>query len=136
MATKRDDYEDESEDSSEDKKGFSIGLTTIITGVLFLILVEAFLYLLGTKTEADFGIKQIIFGIALAIVITLFLVWIKYLMQINKHLATIIGIMGTGASIYGVTRNFKGPYTTTFVIIGTIISLGYILMQFLKTKQN
>lgn len=136
MVTKRDDYEEEEDSDSEDKKGFSIGITTIIVGILFLILAEAFLYLLGTKTDADFGVKEAIFGIILAIVITLFFAWVKYMMQINKHLGTIMGIMGTGASVYSLTRKFTGPYTTIFVILGSIIALGYVLMQFVKTKQN
>ncbi|MGV8142825.1 MAG: hypothetical protein ACP5NS_04310 [Candidatus Pacearchaeota archaeon] len=137
MPSKRDDYEDESDsESSEDKKGFSVGLTTVIFGILFLILAEAFLYLLSAKTGVLFGVKEIIFGVMLAIVITLFFAWVKYIIGVNKHLGAIIGIVGTGASVYGLTRKFSGPFTTTFAIIGTIIALGYVLIQFLKAKQN
>ena len=137
MPSKRDDYEDE-EDSEpkEEKRSFSIGFATIIVGILFLILSEAFLYLLGVKTETPLGVKEIIFGVILSLVITLFFSWIKYLMQLNKHLGLIIGLVGVGAGVYGLTRKFTGPYTTTFAIIGAVIGLGYILIQFLRTKQS
>ncbi len=134
---KEDDFDEEEEDSEnqDEKKGFSVGLSTIIVGILFLILVETFLYLLSIKTDAEFGIGKIISGIIISIAIISFFIWVKYIIQINKHLGTIIGITGTGASVYSLTRQFKGPYTTTFAIIGTIIALGYVLMQFIKSKK-
>ncbi|MSS74174.1 hypothetical protein EXS72_00855 [Candidatus Pacearchaeota archaeon] len=134
---KEDDFDEEEKDSEsqDEKKGFSIGISTIITGILFLILVETFLYFLSTKTDAEFGVEKIIFGIIISTAIISFFIWVKYIIQINKHLGTIIGITGTVASVYGLTRQFKGPYTTTFTIIGTVIALGYVLMQFIKSKK-
>jgi hypothetical protein len=137
MLAKRDDYEDE-EDSEkpEEKKSFSLGISTIILGILFLIICEIFLYLLSTKIEAIFGFTQIIFGILLALVLTLFFSWTNYIMYSNKYLGAIIGIVGTGSSVYALTRKFTGIYTTTFVIIGAIISIGYLLIHFLKIKSE
>ena len=137
MASKRDDYEDE-EDSEpiENNKRFSVGLATIVAGILFLILAEAFLYLLSAKTGAPFSTNEIIFGIILAVVITLFLAWVKFVMKLNKYAGVIVGIIGTGASVYGLTRKFTGPYTTTFAIIGAVIALGYVLINFIKANQN
>lgn len=137
MPTKRDDYEDEdTSESAEEKKGFSLSLSTIVLGILFLIICEAFLYLLSTKTDSSLGLTQMIFGLFLAIVITLFFSWVNYLMQSNKYLGVIIGIAGIGSGIYALTRNFAGPFTTTFVIIGLIVGLGYLLIHFLKNKSE
>ena len=137
MATKRDDYEEEDDsDSTEDKKRASLGTTAIVTGILFLIVAELFLYLLGTKTEANFGVKEIIFGVALAVIITLFFGWVNYMMQINKHLGLIIGFIGTAGAIYGLTRKFAGTYTTTFAIVSAVIAIVCILIQFIKSKTN
>ena len=137
MPTKRDDYEDEEvQETPEEKKRFFLGLSTIILGILFLIICEMFLYLLSTKTDAPFGLTQIILGILLSMLFTMFFSWINYMMHSNKHLGLIIGIAGTGASIYALTRNFAGPYTTTFVILGTIVGLGYSLIHFMKIKTD
>ncbi len=137
MPSKRDDYEEEEDsESSEEKKGFSLDALTVVAGVLFIILAESFLYLLAAKTGVLFGVKDILFGIMLGVVITLFFAWLRYMMQMNKHMGFIIGILATAASAYGLTRKFKGPYTTTFAIIGAVMFLTYIIIQFVKAKQN
>ncbi len=135
MPTKREDYEDEEfSETAEEKKRFSLSLSTIILGILFLVICEMFLYVLSTKTDNSFGLSEIIFGILIALLLTLFFSWIKSIMQTNKYLGIIIGITGTGFTVYMLTRKFAGPYTTTFIILGTISSIGYLLINFMKSK--
>ncbi len=136
LAKKDDEFEedDESSEASEEKPGFKIGLSTIIVGIVFIIIAEAFFYLLSTKTDAAFGITEIIFGLIVAITITLFLLWTKFIMRSNRYLGTIIGIAGTGAMIYALRTQFKGPNTNVFMIISAITALGYIFMHFWKSK--
>ncbi len=138
MPTKKEDEFEEDEESSEpeEKKGFKIGVSTIFTGIIFLGLSEAFFYLLSTKTDAVFGMTEIIFGFIVAVTITLFLLWIKFLMRANRYLGAIIGISGTGATIYALKTQFRGPNTTTFMIISLIVALSYIFMQFWKSGKK
>lgn len=138
MPTKKDDEFEEDEESSEpeEKRGFRIGVSTIFTGIIFLGLSEAFFYLLSTKTDATFGFTEIIFGFIVAITITLFLLWIKFIMRSNRHLGAIIGISGTGATIYALRTQFRGPNTTTFLVISLIIALTYIFIHFWKSSKK
>ncbi len=136
-AKKEDEFEqDDAEDIEEEKtkSPLSIGMSTIITGIIFIIIAEAFFYLLSTKAEAVFGVTEIIFGLIVAVTITLFLLWIKFIMRSNRYLGTIIGIAGTGAMVYALSTQFKGAYTNTFIIISAIVSLGYIFMHFWKSQ--
>ncbi len=136
MVTKRDDYEEEEvSETADERKGFSLSLSTIILGILFLVICEMFLYFLSTKTDASFSLSEIILGIFISLVITLFFSWARYIMNSNKYLGIIIGITGTGSTIYMLTRKFVGPYTTIFVILGTIIGIGYLLIHFMKLNK-
>ena len=128
-----DEDQDEESEKAEEKKGFSIGISTIIAGIIFIIIAEAFFYLLSTKTEASFSIKEIIFGLIVAITITLFLMWVKFIMRSNKYLGATIGIMGTGIVIYALRTQFTGAYTNIFTIISAVVALGYIGMHFWKS---
>ncbi len=111
-------------------------MSTILAGVIFLGLSEAFFYLLSTKTDATFGMKEITFGFIVAVTITLFLLWIKFIMNANRYLGAVIGIVGTGATIYALRTQFRGPNTTIFVIISLVIALTYIFIHFWKTSEK
>jgi len=139
MPAKKDDEFEEDEDSEETEKSkssLSIGISTIITGIIFIIIAEVFFYLLSAKTEAVFGVTEIIFGLIVAITITLFLLWTKFLMRSNRYLGTVIGIAGTGAMIYALSTQFKGAYTNTFIIISAIVALGYVFLHFWKSQNK
>ena len=136
-AKKEDEFEEEdTEDAEEEKPSFRIGLSTIIVGIVFIIIAEAFFYLLSTKTEAVFGVTEIIFGLIVAITITLFLLWVKFIIRSNRYLGAIIGIAGTGAMIYALRTQFKGAYTNTFIIISAVVSLGYVFLHFWKSQNK
>ncbi len=134
MAQKRDSYEDDSDDEPDKIKIFD--KITLITGIVFIILGELFLYLLSVKTGSTFAMKEILFGLMSGISLTLFLIWIRYIMRGNKHLGGILGVGGIIAVSYAVTRKYQGAYTTTFISIGAIIALGYMIYYFIKSDNK
>lgn len=136
MPTKQDDDfdTDNDDDSSNDKKKFSIGISTVVAAILFLIITEAFFYLLSTKTSAPFGLGEMLFALALAIVITLFLLWMKFIMRSNRYLGAIVGVVAIGGMIYALNKQYSGPYTTTFASIAAVVALAYIIIHFWKSK--
>lgn len=134
MVTKKEDsFEDD--DESSDKKQV-LDFTTGVAGIILLILSEAFFYLLSSKTGVSFGLKQMLFALILAIVITLFLLWIRWIMFSNKYMGVFISIVATAGMYYGLTRKYQGVYTTTFGIIGAILILGYTIMQFIESGKK
>ncbi len=137
MVIKKDDDFDTDDESDEKLTSkFSSGFPTVIFGIAFLILTETFFYLLSEKTSSQFGLTQIAFALMLAIVITLFLGWIRLIIRNNKYIGLFMGIVGTAAMVYALTIRYKGAYTTTFAIIGTILILIYIGMQFIKATKK
>ena len=119
------------------KSRFSVGLTTIILAIIMLILPLVFFFLLSQKTEASFGFIQILFSIVFAIIVTLFLLWLKSFMKNRPYLGFIIGLIALGFSNYGLFFRYKGPYTKTFAIIGSLIVLVYLGFYLFKyRKQN
>ena len=133
MATKKEDnFEDDSGDESKQVLNFS----TIVAGIILLILSETFFYLLSEKTGATFGLTQIIFALILAIVLTLFLLWIRWIMFSDKYTGIFISIVATAGMYYGLTRKYQGAYTTTFGIIGAILILSYTIMQFVQASKK
>ena len=134
MATKKEDNFEDDDESSDQKK--VLNFTTAVAGIILFILSEAFFYLLSSKTGVSFGLKQIFFALILAIVITLFLLWIRWIMFSNKYMGIFISIVATAGMYYGLTRKYSGPYTTTFGIIGAILILGYTIMQFIQASKK
>jgi len=134
MAQKRDSYEDDSDDEPDKIKIFD--KITLVTGIVFIILGELFLYLLSVKTGSTFVMKEILFGLMSGISLTLFLIWIRYIMTGNKHLGGILGVWGIIAVSYAVTRKYQGAYTTTFISISAIIALGYMIYYFIKSDNK
>lgn len=132
MAAKRDDDFD-SDDDYEPKSVLNFSLS--IVGIIFLILSQTFFYLLSEKTGSAFGLKQIVFGLIIAIVLTLLLAWIRWIMFSNKYAGIFISIVASGGMYYALTRSYTGPYTITFGLIGVVLVLGYTIMQFVKSKK-
>jgi len=139
MAIKKgDDFDAEVEDEGDEKipSSFSAGFPTIIFGIIFLILAETFFYILSEKTGAPFGLTQMAFGLAIAVIISLFLGWVRIILRSNKYTGLFLGIVGTVAMYYALTRKYQGTYTTIFAIIGIILVLGYTIMQFVKSGKK
>src|SRR3989344_9425494 len=125
MAIKRDDNFEDDDEGSDQKQ--VLNFTTVVAGIILLVLSESFLYILSSKTGASFGLKQMFFALTLAIVITLFLLWIRWIMFSNKYMGIFISLIATAGMYYGLTRKYSGPYTTTFGIIGVVLILGYTI---------
>lgn len=127
----------DSEDSGEGlNQRLSFGKLTIFIGVAFIFLAETFLYFLSSKTGASFGLKEIAFGLISGIVITLFLIWARFIMASNKYLGAFISLTGIIAIVYALTRKYQGIYTTVFTSIGVILALFYIIFYFVKANKK
>lgn len=130
---KKEEFDD---DDDSDNKIFALDKLTIITTISLVILSELFFYFLKTKTGADYTWVQIVFGIIVGLVISLFLVWIRFIMASNRYLGGILSVAGIIAIVYALTRKYQGTYTTIFMSIGIIISLGYTIFYFIKSSKN
>lgn len=133
MAQKRDEYE---EDEDSDNKTFALDKLTILTGISFIVLCELFLYILSTKTDASFGVTQIVFALISGIVLTLYLVWTRFIMASNKYLGSFLSVAGIISVAYALTRKYQGTYTTTFMSIGILLALGYTIFYFVKSGKK
>ncbi len=134
MPQKRDAYEEEL-DIDQDSK-FSFDKMTWFIGLLFIILAELFFYFLSLKTEASFGLKEIIFAFMIGAVTTLFLIWARFIIFINKYLGAFIGFTGIIAITYSLSRKYQGTYTTIFMSIGIILALFYLIFYFIKAGKK
>lgn len=130
---KADDFEEYEDSRPEAPK--LIDNLTIIMGVLFLILSEAFFYLLSVKTGAAFTWVQIVFGIIISLVITLFLFWTKFVMANNKYMGGLMALVGILGMYYALTRRYQGVYTTAFLIAGILIALGYLGINIFRNRK-
>lgn len=131
-SNKGDNFEDDVEEDSKQALNF----TTIVAGIILLILSETFFYLLSSKTGAPFGLTQMLFALMLSIVITLLLLWIRWIMFSDKYMGIFISIIATAGMYYGLTRKYSGPYTTTFGLLGVVLILGYTIMQFVQANKK
>ena len=121
-------------------------LSTIIISIVMLIIPLAFFYLLDIETSAnlspgneslnEFGLEEILFSIIFAFLSVSFLLWLKSFIKIKPYLGLIVGLVALGAFSYSVFFKFKGPYTTTFVILTGLIVLSYLGFCFFKYKRE
>ena len=60
------------------------------------------------------------------------LFWIRWIMWGNKYAAIFISLLVTAGMVYALTRKYQGIYTTVFAVIGSVLFLGYIILEFWK----
>lgn len=130
---KKEEYD---EDDEEKNPKLYFDKLTISALIAFIILSELFLYILGTKTGAPFGLKEIIFALFAGISITLFLIWIRFILASNKYMGAFISIAGIASVTYALTRKYQGVYTTIFLSIGIILSLVYVIFYFINLNKK
>lgn len=135
MGSKKDDYEEDDGDESPQSRLF-LDKFTIFVLIAFIIIGELFFHFLSIRTGATYGIVQMIFAFMAAIVITLFLVWIRFIMVNNRFMGGFIAIAGIIASAYALTRRYQGAYTTTFLLLGIAIALSYVIYYFVKFSKK
>ena len=131
MAQKRDDYD---EDSQEER--FSIDKLTILTGISLILICELFLYFLSAKTQSSFGLTQITFALIAGIVLTLYLIWTRFIMASNRYLGGFLSVAGIISVAYALTRKYQGIYTTIFMSIGVLLGLFYTIFYFVKAGKK
>jgi len=129
VAKKEADFDDDDQ-IAEPRSPLNFSIS--ILGILFLILTETFFYILSEKTGEPYGIVQILFALILTAIITLFLIWIRWIMWGNKYAAIFISLLVTAGMVYALTRKYQGIYTTVFAVIGSVLFLGYIILEFWK----
>ena len=126
------------------KISYKPDISTIILLIIMFIIPITFFYLLSIKTVQlspgeenpySFGFPEILFSIAFAFIATAFLLWVKSFMKTSTYLGLIIGLIVLGLFSYSVFFKFKGPYTTTFVIITSLIVLAYLGIYFFRYRK-
>mgnify|MGYP001563991516 CR=1 FL=1 len=117
-----------------ERQPFKFGITTVFLGIIMLIISIAFFYLLDKKTGAGFGLSEVLFSVAVTVLITGLMLFAKEVMVRDKYLGGIIGIVILAAGEYSLFFKFKGPYTTTFAIISAIVVLVYLGINFFGRK--
>tara|TARA_Y100000310_G_C20644928_1_gene796015 strand:+ start:1223 stop:1648 length:426 start_codon:yes stop_codon:yes gene_type:complete len=115
---------------------FKLGMTTIILGILLTIITITFFYLLGSKTGADFGFREIIFAVVLALTLTAILRWVKFFITKNRYLGLVIGLLITGGGAFSLSQRYSGPNTKIFSIITSLIVLAYLFIHFWKSSKQ
>ena len=80
----------------------------------------------------DFGVGEILFALAFAGLMTGFLIWTKSVIAKNAYLGIIIGIAGAVIFGYGFYLQYRGFYSTIFMIVTGAVILGYLGMNFFK----
>jgi hypothetical protein len=133
MAQRKDEYEDEEDQDNNSK--FSIDKLTVFTLLALVIICELFFHFLSLRAGGMYGFKEMIFAVVTGIVMTLFLLWCRFIMASNRFLGGFISVAGIIAFVYALTRKYQGPYTITFMSIGICLALFYTIFYFVKFKK-
>ena len=88
------------------------------------------------KKDFSLNVKEILFAFAFAALMTGFLMWINSLMMKNPYMGFGAGIIEAGIIEYGFSLNYKGFYSTIFMIIGGLIVLIFLGNSFIKYKNE
>lgn len=130
------------EEKSENK--FGIDLPTIVLAIIMLIIPITFLYMLSISStalfspgyEPKFGVSEILFSVAFAILAVLFLRWIKIIIRKNPYLGLIAGIVILSVFEYALFFRFKGPNTIIFAIVTGVVILIYLGIFFFTNRNG
>ncbi len=110
-----------------------LSLPTILLFILYAVILLAFFFLLDKQTNAGFGLAEILFAIVSAGLMTGIFAGSAYLMRSNIYLGSVFGIIFIFALVYALFMRFRGPYTTMFAVIGSIIGVIYLIYSFIIT---
>ena len=104
--------------------------------VIFVLIGIVFFVLLNIVTESGFGLVEILFSIVFGLVVTGILVWTKSISSKNAYLGIGIGLIVMFILGYSFYLNFKGPYSLGFMILTGLIIGSYLIMNFLKFRNQ
>lgn len=142
------------EEEFEEKEEVKIfGKHTIISFSIFLVIAIVFFILLSAVNppllsptgevvvledgaDFDFGVKEILYSLAFAILMAGFLLWIKSIAKKNAYLGAIIGLVVTLVLGYAFSLKFKGTYSTAFIIVAGLAVIVYLAIDFLKYRKD
>lgn len=119
----------------KENKFSDLKLSIALYGIMLIILL-AFFILLNKATSSGFGIREIIFSIIAALLATSFLVWDKNFMKNRPYLGLLIGFSTLALVEYGLVFRFRGPFTTTFIVISSLVVALYLLIFFFKYRRQ
>ena len=88
------------------------------------------------KSEFSFGIKEIIFALSFAFLMTGFLIWTRSIIIKNAYLGGIIGIICSGVLGYAFYLRYRGLYSLVFMIITGAVVISYLGKNFIKYKKE
>lgn len=93
---------------------------------------------LSPENEKDFnfGLQEIIFSVVFGLFMTGFLLWTKAIIIKNLYLGVIIGITGSTIIGYAFYLKYRGPYSTGFMVVASLVILVYIVMNFFRYKRQ
>ncbi|NCN98662.1 hypothetical protein COU62_01670 [Candidatus Pacearchaeota archaeon CG10_big_fil_rev_8_21_14_0_10_35_219] len=112
-------------------------LHNIIVFIILLIIPLTFFILKASVVpEESLGFVEIAFALVIAIVSTLFILWDKSFIITNPYLGTITGLLVLAVFDSAVFYRYKGPYTTFFVSLTSILVLIYVGFYFIKGLKN
>lgn len=119
------------------ERGPLVELSSIILFVLSFALIGSFFWMLNKAQNVPFGLVELIFAFVLALAATFFLAWTKSLMRLNLYLGFIFGLGVVAAAVYALSTRYSGPYTSMFMLAGTILTIVYLIYQFyILWKEN
>lgn len=104
--------------------------------VPYLVLCIVFFYMLSQKTNANFGLMEIVFSIGAAWLLTLIFGWIRNLILSNPYLGLGIGILTIIAFVSALFARYQGIYTLSFATIGALITAIYLVVFFFIGKKQ
>ncbi len=139
----------------EEGKERLFGVSTLILFGTFLIIGIVFYVSLSIiKSEQDisvtngavalspesenfkFGLEETIFALVFGLFMTGFLLWTKSAIKKNAYLGATIGIVSSIMIGYAFYLRYKGPYSTGFMIITSLVILVYIGMNFFRYRKE
>lgn len=85
--------------------------------------------------DFSFGLEEILFAFAFAVLMTGFMLWTKSIMKKNVHLGLIIGLLGSIVIGYSFSLKYRGTYSTIFMIIVGLIIVVFLGMNYFKYKK-
>lgn len=113
-----------------------IRTSTLILLIVYTLLYLSFFYLLDNQTQAGFGLLEVGLGSILALVTVFVLIWIQSIILIRPWLGMILMLTGSIIAVAAVITQFKGVYTYSFTIVGTLIAVMYLAVSVAKTHHS
>ncbi len=118
-----------------DNKNRLCSFLTIAIFLIFLVIPLVFFYALNLEQNTGFGLKEISSSVAIALLVTAFLVWMKNLLRKNSYLGLASSLFALAILTYSFWTQYRGPKTAMFLLIFSVVYLVYIGYCFLHYRK-